>query len=334
MSQAGGPNAWGPIAPPPSPAGRRLPAVALGGMLEITARLVRRHAGRLLALAVLFLLPAWLLNAAAFLQVATAVLDALPLGARPGTVPPPVTFTPEQTQRILDAGLVLLGTSSLVGLAGALGGAAFSDLVERDYLGQLPSVRHAGARALRRLPSILGALLLSMLATAGLALAGLLVAAVLVTLGGVDQGGGGPAVFLGLVALVAFVAVAILLAIRLSLGIVVVTLEEGGPLRALVRSWYLTAGAAWRTLGVLFLMTLIVAVIGGLLSEILGLAIADLLFGAATRSSMIVRAIISALLSVVFAPLVPIALTVLYFDQRVRREAFDLPDGSEPRPDP
>ena len=328
------PGSWGgrgPVAPPSSPPEGRLSPVSFGGILEITARLVRRHAGRLLALAVLFLLPAWLLHAAAGLQLVTAVLDALPMPPGPGAVRPPVTFTPEQTQRILDASPLLVATSLLVALAGALGGAAFSDVVERDYRGQRPSIRHAGARALRRLPAILGALVLSMLAMAALMLGGLMVAVLLVALGGVDPGGGGPGVFLALVALVAFVGAAIVLGIRWSLGIVIVALEEAGPLRALVRSWRLTAGAAWRTLGIVVLVTLVVAVIGGLLSEVLGLALADLIFGASTDSSVVVRTFISAFLSVAFAPVLPLALAVLYFDQRVRREAFDLSEGSRDR---
>jgi len=329
VNEPPGRNAWGPIEPPPATRGRRLPPVAFGGILEITARLARRHTGRLLLLATLFLLPAWLLNAAAGLQLVTAVLDALavPVGTR--LIPQPVAFSPQQTQRIAEAALVVFATSLLVGLAGAVAGDAFSDVVERDYRGLSPSVRHAGSRALRRLPAIVGTVVLSTLGLVGLLLGGLMIAVLLALLGGVDPRGGGLGVFLALIVIVAFVAAALVISIRWALSNVVVALEEAGPLRALVRSWRLTAGSAWRTLGILFLVTLAVAVIGGLLSEILGLALADLVFGESSQAALLVRTVIGALLSVAFAPLLPLALTVLYFDQRVRREAFDLTDGRE-----
>lgn len=326
MSEPFGWNTSEPIEPPRATGGRRLPPVSFGNILEITARLARRHTGRLLVLATLFLLPAWLLNAAAGLQLVTAVLDALPMRVAMEPIPQPVAFSPQEIKRIADAGLAAFGTSLLVGVAGAVAGAAFSDVVERDYRGLRPSVSHAGSRALRRLPAIVGTVVLSMLAVVGLLLGGAMIAVLLALLGGVDPGGGGLGVFLALIAIVSFVAVALVIAIRWSLSNVVVALESAGPLRALVRSWRLTAGSAWRTFGILFLVTLVVAVIGGLLSEILGLAIADVAFGESSQGALLVRTIIGALLSVAFAPLLPLALTVLYFDQRVRREAFDVTD--------
>ncbi|CAN5770391.1 hypothetical protein BH24CHL8_BH24CHL8_03630 [soil metagenome] len=324
MSEPPSWNTRGPLGPPPEDKARRLSPVSFGDLLEITARLARRHAGRLLVLATLFLLPAWLLNAAAGLQLVTAVLDALPLPAGVEALRPPVAFTPEQTRRIAEAALLVLGTSALAGSAAALAGAAFSDAVERDYHGLEPSVRHAGARALRRSPAILGTLLLSTLALVGVVLGGLVIAILLTFVGGVDPAGGGVGVFLALVAMVAFVAAAIVMSIRWSLSNVVVALEEAGPLHALVRSWRLTAGAAWRTLGTTLVVTLVAAVIGGLISELLGLALADLILGETSQGALIVRTVIGALLSVAFAPLLPLALTVLYFDQRVRREALDV----------
>jgi len=329
VSEPPGLNAWGPLGPPPPEEPRRLVPVSFGGLLEITARLARRHAGRLLVLAALFLLPAWLLNAAAGLQLVSAVLEALPVPAGIEPVRRPVTFTPEQTRRIAEAALLLLGTSALVGSAGAVAGAAFSDVVEQDYRGLEPSIGHAGARALRRLPAMLGVILLSTVALLGVLLGGLVLAALLSLIGGIDPSGGGLGVFLGLVLMVAFMAAVIVMSIRWSLSNVIVALEEAGPLRALVRSWRLTAGVAWRTLGVLLSVTLVAAVIGGLLSEILGLTFADLIFGESSQNALIVRTIISATLSVALAPLLPLALTVLYFDQRVRREAFDLDVGPE-----
>lgn len=324
MSEPPSWNTRGPLGPPPEDEARLLSPVSFGDLLEITARLARRHAGRLLVLATLFLLPAWLLNAAAGLQLVTAVLDALPLPIGVEALRPPVVFTPEQTRRIAEAALLVLGTSALAGSAAALAGAAFSDAVERDYHGLEPSVRHAGARALRRSPAILGTLLLSTLALVGVVLGGLVIAILLTFVGGVDSAGGGVGVFLALVAMVAFVAAAIVMSIRWSLSNVVVALEEAGPLHALVRSWRLTAGAAWRTLGTTLVVALVAAVIGGLISELLGLALADLIFGETSQGALIVRTVIGALLSVAFAPLLPLALTVLYFDQRVRREALDV----------
>lgn len=104
-----------------------------------------------------------------------------------------------------------------------------------------------------------------------------------------------------------------------------VVLEKQNPFDAIRRSWALSKGTFWRILGISIMIALIIQVIS---LVPLGLAVAAVSPIAGNADSQwIVRIVINTVQSLVQIMALPIQLgvpTLLYFDQRVRKEAFDL----------
>ncbi|HXI34089.1 MAG TPA: hypothetical protein VNH63_08420 [Gemmatimonadales bacterium] len=84
------------------------------------------------------------------------------------------------------------------------------------------------------------------------------------------------------------------------------------------RSWALTKGARLKVFGT--------AVVAWLIAALLPQGAVGVIAAAAgpQSASQPILVVVSSLLSVVLAPILPCALTLLYYDLRVRREAFDL----------
>jgi hypothetical protein len=84
------------------------------------------------------------------------------------------------------------------------------------------------------------------------------------------------------------------------------------------RSWALTKGARLKVFGA--------AAVAWLISALLPQGAVGVIAAAAgpQSASQPILVVVSSLLSVVLAPILPCALTLLYYDLRVRREAFDL----------
>lgn len=100
--------------------------------------------------------------------------------------------------------------------------------------------------------------------------------------------------------------------------------ENIGLGAAMSRSWNLVQGRWWRTFLILFLLAVVYLVVGWTLS---GFAVAALGISALVLSSFIVFAIVGAVSIIVSAlvnPILQIALVLIYFDLRVRREGLDL----------
>jgi len=84
------------------------------------------------------------------------------------------------------------------------------------------------------------------------------------------------------------------------------------------RSWALTKDARLKVFGT--------AVVSWLIAALLPQAAVAVIAAAAgpQSASQSILVVVSSLLSVILAPILPCALTLLYYDLRVRREAFDL----------
>lgn len=198
-----------------------------------------------------------------------------------------------RTTTDVDATLVggALATGLLTGLLALLATGACTRAVAADHLGESVSWRESLAFAARRLAPLVAVSLLAVLA-AMLGLFVLLVGAIYV-------------------------------AIRLAVATPALLVENPGVTGALRRSWELVQGNWWRTFGVLVVSSLLVGIIAAVIS---GLMTAPLAGGGDDR---LPRAILSTLgtvlANVVTLPLQAAVLTVVYFDLRVRREGFDLP---------
>ncbi len=132
-------------------------------------------------------------------------------------------------------------------------------------------------------------------------------------------GGGGAGLFGVLVAMAAACWFIVYLACGYAVTTPVVVLEElNSSFDAFGRSWDLTRGFKMKIF-LLFLVATVVVFLPGLAIGALGAALAhDLhLLGQAVE-------VISAALPILLTPIFSCALTLIYYDLRVRREAFDL----------
>ena len=135
----------------------------------------------------------------------------------------------------------------------------------------------------------------------------------------------GVRVMLGLMLLI---VPGIVLALRYSLAIPVAVLEEVGVSDALSRSATLTKGHLGRVL-VIYVLLFVLILIGSMLWPSLT-AIIVLIFSPAVQDGQS-PAWVKVLLEFgtfvsqsILGPIVTIALTLMYYDERVRKEAFDL----------
>jgi hypothetical protein len=123
--------------------------------------------------------------------------------------------------------------------------------------------------------------------------------------------------------LIITIPVVIWVVIRWSVATPALFAEELGPARALGRSWQLVSGEWWRTLGILLVVGIMTSVIQSVLGLLFG-GLAAVLPGLDSDLHAALSTSATQLVSAVVTPLLPIAVTLLYFDMRVRKEGYDL----------
>lgn len=133
---------------------------------------------------------------------------------------------------------------------------------------------------------------------------------------------GGPGILVGVLISIAALVAAVITYSRLVVATPALVLESLGPVDALRRSWGLTAANAGRAFGTLVALVLVQLLVLLVLGEVAALLAAP--FGATTAAGSTVRALGSLVVSLLEAPILATGVTLLYFDLRVRKEAFDL----------
>jgi MFS family permease len=197
-------------------------------------------------------------------------------------------------------------------------GAMFEAIGQR-YLGRAITVREAYERGLRAVPRLVVSAIVVIVAFIALFLVVAIALAVLNSSAAVAI-----AIVLGLVGFLFVLPWAFL-----SLAVVgpAIVLEGLGPIAAIRRSFHLMDKARLRTLGLYVLV--------GIISSILGL-IFGVVFLVSFVTEPTLRAVLQAAASVASAaisgPLLYGAIVVLYYDLRVRKEAFDLQLAAEALP--
>lgn len=164
--------------------------------------------------------------------------------------------------------------------------------VASAYLGQKPSIRESFAYIGRRAHSLLWISFLSL---------------IIVVLG-----------------LIALVIPGIYLWVTFIAAVPIVVLEGVKGTKAISRSYNLTQGRWWPTFGAWFVGVFLIPVVLAVATVfVLGLAASgqDL---ANTTSFVMFENVLSTVASLIATPLQVAVITVLYFDLRVRKEAFDL----------
>jgi hypothetical protein len=117
---------------------------------------------------------------------------------------------------------------------------------------------------------------------------------------------------------------------RLSVVVPALIVEGLGPVESVRRSWRLVEGYWWRTFGLQVVLTLLSMVVSaGPAAVILGLT------GFATPDNFVVQQAIAGIVTVfvtlLYIPIQLIAVTLYYFDLRVRKEGYDLEAAMDQR---
>jgi MFS family permease len=193
--------------------------------------------------------------------------------------------------------------------------------VGRSVIGEVIPPGEAWTRSLRRMPTVLVITLLMMLAiivgygvVVGVIIVSALVDPVL-------------AVIVGIVTVLGSVALVVWLGIKLSIALPAAALERLGPIASIRRSWGLTTGRFWRILSVLLVATIITSVIQNVLSTPVSVILPLAFLNSAAPPTglfillLAVASYVGLLLSTVYVASVT---AVIYTDQRMRREGFDL----------
>jgi hypothetical protein len=189
-------------------------------------------------------------------------------------------------------------------------------IIARGVSGQQISAAEAWRITRPRLPSLLLATLLVLLAGLGPLL---VIGAIL----GIALLAGAPAAVYGVIVLLGLAALllTIWLSTMFSLVNPVVVLENERPVRALARSWRLVHRSFWRVFGITLLAGLIVAIAAGILQ------LPFTLFGAVLGSGIgaTVIVVIGAIAAgTVTRPITAGVTVLLYVDMRMRKEGLDL----------
>jgi hypothetical protein len=209
-------------------------------------------------------------------------------------------------------GLTLLLTFVVQAILAGL----LAPVIARGVGGQQTSAADAWRATRPRLPSLLLATLLVLLAGLGpLLIVGLIV--------GIAFLAGAPAAVYAIVALLGIVALVLTIwfSTMFSLVTPVVVLENESPGRALGRSWRLVARSFWRVFGITLLAGIIVAIAGGILQ------LPFTFFGALSGSGIVATVILvigAIAAGTVTRPITAGVTVLLYVDMRMRKEGLDL----------
>lgn len=322
MTWPSDPNRW--QSPAPQGPASRLSALRVMQIVEIGVIAFRRHWRPLVAgTAVLATIPL-LLGDLAQVRLGDVVSADVKFDASGLPLPIPSDLLGEIATAI---GLVIateLLSSAFLMLASLLA----SVYVARDYRGEPTSLSTAFATMMRRSPVALAVWFLTTTLGIGvLALAVIVAILAYVVLPPAAGSVGGPGALVALIAIVGGLVAFAIVAIRFLVAPVAAVLEPEGPMKAMRRSWHLTGENAWRTFGLVAVVTITVSVLVAIVAEFVAL-----LTGAIVSNSSAEVALGLAIgigLAVFTAPILPVMETVLYFDLRVRRDGLTLPLPAE-----
>jgi hypothetical protein len=256
----------------------------VGEILDAAINLYVGHARTLMGLAAVVVVPLQILAAIVLLSTIPSGSDVPSGGAGAFST----TSQTTDTAAALGARVTLEIAQLLVG---ALVTAACVKAVSDIYLDQPTSIGGSLRFALRRLFSVVW---LQIVMTIGL--------------------------ILGFVALI---IPGIYLYAAWSVAVPGLLIERRGAFRALGRSRRLVKGRWWPTAGVILVATIMVGIVAGILGALLG-AIAGVSDQSSVLLAVITVTLAGAIGGIITEPFRAAAVTVLYYDLRVRREGYDL----------
>ncbi|MGA7987778.1 MAG: glycerophosphoryl diester phosphodiesterase membrane domain-containing protein [Candidatus Dormiibacterota bacterium] len=312
----GGPQpGWNP-GPLPSQVGSgRFRSMSVGEWLDATFSLYRRNFVLIASISAVVQIPYALLTLLVYEVTGLGAFVRSPFG-NVNTQ----TLTQAQATALLNSlvgvlavSLGLLVITAIVVLP--LGEAATTRAVSDRYLDRPTTLRAAYGAAWHRLGSLITMSLILLGAYLCCVLAVVLVAVLFAAVGAGAVGGA-----IVLLAVLAFIPIAILVLVRTCVAAPAIVLEKVSGWNGLQRSWNLIRGRFWPTFGRILLLGLISGIISGVLSAIFELP------GSAfdPGNAFIYNQLASGLAAVFIGPITYIGVTLLYYDVRIRKEGFDI----------
>jgi len=218
------------------------------------------------------------------------------------------TFHFHDTFFVAEGGSLLITLVFNLLITGALARA-----ISERYLGRSISVTEAytsvglGRFVLLALASLLTTVILA---------AGPIVAAVIIVVLAIAGISAGLVAFVGVVLGLAAVVFAVYAWVHLQFVAQALVIERTEVVGSLRRSWSLVDRSGWRVLGIVLVISILVgilsAIVGGIIGVVVGLAVP------------VLGSVVGSLVAILFQPFQFAAVTLLYYDLRVRKEGFDL----------
>ena len=322
--------------------------LGLGELLDRAFRLVRMNFGQLILIAAIFMVPYAIVSGILTGSAMTGYMDFIENMVNSPAIDP--SNSPEEIfTTILGPLSNFFGLFLLIGLIGLVVQSAATLALTHHHL---KTLQHEGSSVSvsiiaggRRLTAYIGMMIVEALVMLGLALLVLLVfgcaiGALAIGIGGtsglfdgaaaIDNNVAGFAGFiilfvcLYLFALLIMVAPMIYFWCRWLVAAPSLLNEELGPIEALQRSWRLSKGQVWRTVGygiLLYILgMIIVSAPAYVLQQIATIFLSMENIGAATG----IASGVSALFGILWQPFFVAALVLFYYDLRIRKEGYDL----------
>lgn len=223
-----------------------------------------------------------------------------------------INFNLTELARLTGTGL---GMTLTTALASPIVYGLLTYAISQAAIGKRPSVSDVWGRVAPRIGALIGWTILSTLIISA---AFALLAVVIGLLAGLTAGSAAVLFVIPLMLLIPFVA--LWLAVKLVFVPAVIVLENASIGQAIRRSWNLTRGSFWRILGIYLLATILVGIIGQLITWPVGFLLGLVGGGSAWLTvSTVITSIISTLISSIFMAGV---IALLYVDVRMRREGL------------
>lgn len=288
----------------------RRPSTPIAEIFDGTFHLYRQNLLAMLLVSVVTVLPAQLVAIPASLYLSPASMGLAPAGSDL------VTVGRTALEHVFFGGVLTIVTGLVSATLGVIAMACMTSIAlrstgqgrispRRAFAGLAPVMRHlVGLIAL-----VLGVEIVLGVAGIGIAL-GMAPRAPTLTASEIDAW----LAAIGLIGTAAGVAALFVFA-RLSLAVAALIAEDLAPDHALRRSWELTHGSTWHTVGVILVGVVIVGSVAALLSWlVLSGLVTSSLTGVVSDAEIVALTLVPGLATVVLGPLVPTALTVLYLD--------------------
>jgi hypothetical protein len=250
----------------------------------------------------------------------------------------PDQMTPQFLQALIVRGIVAMIVGTVVYLVGtSLASSATAYAVSMVHLGKTTTIAEAYSKVKPILGRIMGLLCTIVFVTFGpLLLSYILFLVVIFTLAFFAKSAGGQGAMIGLAVVAGLLGFALFVGAiiwiffalcRYALAVPACTLESLPALRSFRRSKFLTNGAKGGIFGIIILTGLMTVILTYVLQLPALLASNSIFMTGKTHLSMAATVwiyIADFLGAAVAGPVATIALVLVYYDQRVRKEAFDL----------